>query len=151
MTPDPRILLEAQARVLSFLASLTLDRIIAIVEGRARLTVVDAVENGSMTGSGPAPAVVPTPAPRPRSVRATRAPASSSPVNADEVVARLRACETVDQGTELLADLRLKKPDLQAVARFLGVAAGGTKDQLSRQILNLTVANRGKHAALAQG
>lgn len=148
---DLLALIRIQARIATFLAELTVDRLAALADGRARLAVVDAGDNGTAP-SVPAvePAVTAPPAPR-----TARAPAGrtlkAATVDAEGVAERLRSCASVDQGAELLADLKLSVASLKEVARALNIPTTGTKDVLTRKILTLTLASRGKHAALSQG
>jgi hypothetical protein len=154
---DLSLLLRLQARVSAFLAELSRDRMIALIEGRATLAVVeDADRPGAVLDDAdrrPGPAATP-PGPRPpRQSRPRQAAAASSSASfdAEDVAARLRACETLEQGTELLASLKPKATDLKALAKAFKIAPAPRKEDTAKKILNLAVGSRGKHAALRQG
>lgn len=122
---DLQLLLRIQSRMTAFLAGLSVDTLHALADGSADLTVVE-----------------PRPQPRPGPSPAT--------VDAVEVVTSLRACETVEQGAALLAARKLSAADLRAVAKALRIPVSGAKAELTRKILMLTLAGRGKHAALTE-
>ena len=56
-----------------------------------------------------------------------------------------------DQGAELLAELKPRAADLKDLARFLGVPPGRNMADTAKRILTITLASRGKHAALTRG
>src|SRR3954454_17370482 len=102
-----------QARVMTFLADLPVDRLEALADGRVTLTVVARVGD---------PPVAPVPAPVPAKVNGGRANVTS--LDADAVAARLLACESADEGAELLAALKPKAADLKRLAKVLNIPAG---------------------------
>jgi hypothetical protein len=184
---DLSLLLRLQARVSAFLAELSRDRMIALIEGRATLAVVedaarpgagldDPARPGAGLGDATRPGAVLDDAARPGAVledaarrpgsattrsgprpprqsrpRQAAAASSSASFDAEDVAARLRACETLEQGTELLASLKPKATDLKALAKAFKIAPAPRKEDTAKKILNLAVGSRGKHAALRQG
>jgi hypothetical protein len=149
---DLLILFRVQAKIATFLAELAADQLVALAEGRTRLTIVPGSEQPTDRATGTAAVREISPAtavPAPRAAASRIRPTSS--FDAEEVAAQLRSCATVDQGTELLAKLKPRLADLRELARFLGISAGGTKEVLSKRVLTLTLGSRGKHAALTQG
>jgi hypothetical protein len=131
---DLALLLRLQARVSAFLAELSRDRIVALIEGRADLSVVDTVPQ------------------RPEQKQPTTQPTPPSPsFDADAVATQLRACETLEQGAALLASLKPKAIDLKALAKAFNIAPATRKEDTAKKILNLAVGSRSKHAGLRQG
>ncbi|WJK39641.1 hypothetical protein O7608_24770 [Solwaraspora sp. WMMA2056] len=151
----------------TFLADLPSDRLLALVEGRARLALLDLVSDAAPTTAEPPPAVpvaapsvepVAVPAAEPAPAQVTRRPPGSRKqtlpdelFDAGAVVTQLRACQTIDEATERLAALKLKKTRLQEIAKTLNVPSSGRMDEVAKRILNLLVAGRGKHANLRRG
>lgn len=161
---DIDLLLRAQASMATFLAELPFDRLIALVEGRARLALVDS--SGAVTTTAepppavaaasvdPVPALPAEPAPTQVSRRSTRSRKQTMPdelFDAGAVVTQLRACQAIDEATERLAALKLNGDQLREVAKTLNVPSSGRKDEVAKRILNLLVAGRGKHANLRRG
>jgi hypothetical protein len=153
---DLLLLIRVQARVATFLAGLTLDRLVALAEGRMGLAVVDEPSETSPRQFA-SPTAAPVQATRLRSATAaepstsrTRRPTGDAfdPV---ATAARLRNCATLDEGTELLAALNLKADGLRALAKALKIPSSGTKTELAKKILALTLSGRTKHAGLRQG
>jgi len=137
---DLAALIRLQARVMTFLAGLPVDRLKELADGRATLTVVDRAGD---------PPVVPVPAPVPVPANGGRARATS--LDAEAVAARLLACESADEGAELLAALKPKAADLKLLAKALNIQPGRNMAETTEKILNLTLGGRKKHAALRQG
>jgi len=137
---DLALLMRLQARVMTFLADLPVDRLRALAEGRVTLTVVDR--------AGDLP-VIPVPAPAPVKANGGRAKATS--LDAEAVAARLLACESADEGAELLATLKPMSADLKLLAKGLNIQPGRTMAENTEKILKLTLGGRKKHAALRQG
>jgi hypothetical protein len=136
---DLMLLIRVQARVATFLAGMTLDRLVALAEGRLSLAVVDE----SATRRQPEPeAPIPLPKTPPR---------TSAVFDAAGTATRLRNCSTLDEGTDLLATLNPKVAELKALAKALNIPSTGTKAELSKKILTLTLGGRSKHAALRHG
>jgi hypothetical protein len=67
------------------------------------------------------------------------------------VVEQLRAAETVVEASEILAKLKLRATDLQLLARQLQIPTKGSKAELEKRVLHLTVGARSKHAGLRLG
>ena len=65
--------------------------------------------------------------------------------------ARLLACESADEGAELLAALRPKAADLKRLAKALNIPPGRNMADTTEKILKLTLGGRTKHAVLRQG
>jgi hypothetical protein len=143
---DLALLMRLQARVTAFLAELSLDRLKALAEGRAKLAVLDAGEGRPAADSPPSVAAIPR-----SSTTTNRAKSSSSAFDADAVAAQLLACKSVDEGTELLAGLKPKAADLRLLARALNIQPERTMAENTRTILKLTLGSRNKHAVLRQG
>jgi hypothetical protein len=147
---DLLLLFKVQARVATFLAGLTRDRLVALAEGRMTLGVVDRSPETPRATVETAEAAVEVPGPR-------RTPTGRTPRSAGETfdpsvtAEKLRSCATPDEGTELLAALNPKVTDLRALAKVLNIPSTGTKDVLAKKILTLTLGSRSKHAALRQG
>ncbi|MEU4623888.1 hypothetical protein AB0G04_28430 [Actinoplanes sp. NPDC023801] len=155
---DLMLLIRVQARIATFLAELAADHLVALAEGRAHLTIVTAADvpepvPASAATAAPAPAAAsePVPVPRAAASRPRRALAATSSFDAETVAAQLRACATVDQGAELLANLKPRATDLKELARFLGVPPGRNMADTAKRVLTITLASRGKHAALTRG
>jgi hypothetical protein len=159
---DLALLVKLQARVATFLADLSADQLLALAEGRLSLIVADAGSAASPATHVPLSAaaapVPPVPAEIPqqprspaRKARARTAPAKAEPIDAGAVVAQLKAAETIVEATERLVSLKLRAEDLRLVAKELSIPVGGTKAELERRILNITVGSRSKHAGLRQG
>lgn len=158
---DLALLVRLQARIATFLAELTPDRLLALAEGGVRLAVVEGGESTSHA-TGITPSVTfPERSPVPPSDRKSAEPPTASArrgsstlngnFDAESVAAQLRACGTVDEATQRLASLRLSAVNLKLVAKALNIPAARTKDETAKRILNLTVGARGKHAGLRQG
>ncbi|BBH66693.1 hypothetical protein ACTI_33780 [Actinoplanes sp. OR16] len=147
---DLALLLRLQACVNSFLAGLSRDRLVALVEGRATLSVTDRVD-GRPLAAAPQPRAEAVSPPSPATAPRSRRPSSLATIDAESVVVRLRACETRDQGAELLAEINLSAVDLRQVAKALSIPTSGRKDELTKKILLMTLGNRAKHAGLRQG
>ncbi|WFE19637.1 hypothetical protein O7621_17070 [Solwaraspora sp. WMMD937] len=164
---DIELLLRAQASMATFLAELPSDRLLDLVEGRARLALVEPSGGVAATTTEP-PSVVPVAAPSVEPVavsaadpapaqvirrppRSRRQTVPAEPFDAGAVVTQLRACQTIDEATERLASLKLGVNQLRAVAKTLNVPSSGRKDEVAKRILNLLVGGRGKHANLRRG
>lgn len=149
---DLGLLVRLQARVMAFLAELPTDRLIALAHGRATLAVLDGQDNTRLDS---VPVVAP-PVTRATSPPATMRPAPEQGAketvqfDPDAVIARLRACETVDEAAALMATLRLKADQLKVLAKVLKIPYGKTKDDTIKKIITLTVGARSKHLALRQ-
>lgn len=130
------LLMRLQARVMTFLADLPVDRLKALAEGRVTLSIVDRLDH-------PPVAAVP--------VQSTGARTNGSSFDAEAVLARLRACESADEGAELLAALKPKSADLKLLVKALNIPLGRTMADNTERILKLTLGGRKKHAALRQG
>ena len=138
-----------------FLAGLPEDRLIALAEGRASFALVDkaggeAVEPGESDGAAPH-AEVRQPAREPVASRSRKMTARSDAFDSDAIAAQLIACKSVDEATQQLAVLKLRKDELNSVAKSLNIPPGRNMAETSKRILNLTVGARSKHAALRQG
>jgi len=151
---DIALFVRLQARVATFLAELPEERLLALVDGRATLTVTDGVDawpavvvphqaNESSTAVRASPPRPSADVQRPK----TAAPEAGS-IDAATIVRQLRDCQTVDAATAMLAGLKLNLPNTKLVAKELKIPVGGKKDDLARKIINLTVAGRIKHAGL---
>jgi hypothetical protein len=153
---DLLLLVKVQARVATFLAGLTLDRLVDLAEGRLALTVVDDAPDAS---SHHLAVRVDAPVEVNQRRRSTATPSRSSRAPRPDggtfdpgaTAATLRSCATLDQGIELLASLDLKAESLRALAKALNIPSSGRKADLAKRILNLTLGSRSKHAALRQG
>ncbi|MBU2668393.1 hypothetical protein KOI35_33260 [Actinoplanes bogorensis] len=156
---DLLLLIRIQARIATFLADLTLDRLVALAEGRAALVVADVAENGRTPAAPVVPLQEEPPNIAPPASRRTpvaRRPtadrlSADTSFDAEAVAARLRGCETLDQGTALLSELHLKLVDVKALAKYLKVPQTGRKDDIVKKILTIVFGSRSKHAALQQG
>ena len=147
---DLALMLRLQACVTAFLADLSRDRLVALVEGRLELSVTPR-SAGSEPARLPAAPVPVAPVPAAPVPRARRTPAAGATFDADAVAATLRACASLDEGTALLAGLNLSAVHLKSLARALNIPPAGRKDEIAKKILNLTLGSRSKHAGLRQG
>lgn len=157
---DLALLVRLQAKVATFLAELPNDQLIALAEGRASLALL---ADGEVVGGSaepvsialrPAAPITPIEPPMARPIpppRRRKSAPTTQPVDAEAVVAQLRASESLDAATERLAALKLKAPELKEVAQALNIPASGTKDVIARRILNLVVGARSKHTTLRKG
>jgi hypothetical protein len=136
---DLMLLIHVQARVATFLAGLSLDRLVALAEGRLKLAVVD---------ESPAKPE-PDPAARSRFRRLGRELPACSTQRARRSGSGI--ARPLDEGTDLLAMLNRKVPDLKVLAKALNIPSTGTKAELPKKILTLTLGGRGKHAPLRHG
>lgn len=167
---DIALLVRLQARVATFLAELPAETLVALAEGRASLAVLDsagaepasvAAAPAPVTSVEAAPAAPPkrasrgrtsTPVAAPVKVPRARKPAAPvEPFDPDAVVAQLRASKTLEEAGARLAALKLKSPDLKLLAKALNISPARNMAETAKQILNLTVGARGKHAALREG
>ena len=154
---DLALLVRLQARVATFLAELSTDQLVDLAEGRTTLVLTEGINDR------PTPAVISQPSasavaaeipPPPRAApipRPRKRTGPAEPFDAEAIKAQLRACETIDQATELLAALKLTGDNLKQLAKAHNISAGRNKDETARRILNLAVASRSKHAGLRQG
>ncbi len=144
---DLSALVQLQFRVAAFLADQPGERLLALIEGRASLALLD-----SPSEKQESPPAVDSPPTRPASPEPIRRATRAAPtVDAEAVAAQLRQCRSVDEAAVLLKELNLKAVEQQHVARALGVTPKGTKPEVARQIINQAVGARLKYASLRQG
>jgi len=138
---DLALFVQLQARVAAFLAEQPVDQLKALAAGTAKLTLV--------SGSSVPLAAVADPSPIPS--QPTHRPPATTAHDIEATVAKLRACEEVDQAAALLAGLKLKVNELKDIVRALGLSPKGRKDDVMRQIVNQTVGARRKYDGLRAG
>ncbi|MCW6008872.1 hypothetical protein K1W54_30655 [Micromonospora sp. CPCC 205371] len=153
---DLGLLVQLQARVMTFLADLPADQLLALAQGRLSLGVLDgqdttttvpAVAASLVTQATPPPASTA----KPRSTRRPRkAAAGTEPFDPNVVIAKLRASETVDEAFALMAGLKLKSAELKAITRVLDIPYGKNMDDTVKSIVTITVGARNKNRALRQ-
>ncbi|MEV4625336.1 hypothetical protein AB0J90_03455 [Micromonospora sp. NPDC049523] len=160
---DIVLLVRLQAQVSTFLAELPADRLVALAEGRASLALLDVGDQATAPITSTRPAASAEYLPAASAVRSPVVGSHASPrartaatkgvrvVDVDTVIARLRACTTVDEATARLAALSLGVNELKDIARSLGIPVSGRKDDVAKRILSLIVGARSKHAGLRQG
>ncbi|MEV4535523.1 hypothetical protein AB0J82_17015 [Asanoa sp. NPDC049518] len=148
---DLTLFLQLQARIATFLAEQPAERLLALAEGRAMLSLVDGHPRAvpdTMSQPPPANVVAAPGARRAPAVRRSTAPAD---LDADAIAKSLRAKETLDEATEELAGHKLTVGGLKLVVRALGLIPKGTKADITRQIINQAVGARRKYDGLRQG
>jgi hypothetical protein len=154
-------------RVWEFLAAQSNDALVALADGRLRLSLIDPVHTpaestGVVFFAAPAEETHPVvPAPQAKRARHPRAaaprPAAAAPVLAvgspdvAEIADVLRGMESVDAGATYLASLKLRIVDLVAIGAVLGVTVpkATRKDGAVRMVLNQAIGARRKFAGLS--
>jgi hypothetical protein len=134
---DAKLSLAVLQRIAEFIADLPEDHLAEIADGRARLTFIPAASNEPRqpTDKRAAPA------------RTSRAAAPT--VDMSEAREALARMGSRDEGRAYLNRFRAK-PELQSLAKLLGLGSSGSKPDLIDRIVERTIGNRLNSAAIRQ-
>lgn len=134
---DAKLSLAVLQRIADFIAELPEDQLLDIADGRARLTFIPA---GSSEPRQP----------ERRPARAAKTTtAAAEPVDMNEAREALAAMNSRDEGRAYLRPFRAK-PELQSLAKLLGISGSGNKPDVIERIVDRTIGSRLNSAAIRQ-